>query len=231
MSDRKEWQQSYQPINYNGYDSCGLNSQSIGQHGDHNHYGQYNFTHQGGSNNQYDSSSQFGGQYVGHNYVGGFGGHNYVGRFGGQYRGHNYVGRPGGQYGGHNNVGGYDLMNQNGLSDQNGFGGQNNQMAWEQYSYPYGQNNSGNIYDQPSYGSHQTNHPNGCNGQNVLNIGERPYVDCMDKERQSMINETSKVTDAFMEMADSFRASNEFLIQGLRGIASRLAIEEQVLSQ
>ncbi|PQM36333.1 shematrin-like protein 1 [Prunus yedoensis var. nudiflora] len=86
MSDRKEWQHSYQPMNYNGYDSYGSNSQSIGQH-----YGQYNFTHQGGPNNQYGSSSQFGCQY---------GGHNYVGKFGGQYGGHNYVGEFGGQYGG-----------------------------------------------------------------------------------------------------------------------------------
>ncbi|PQQ04859.1 shematrin-like protein 1 [Prunus yedoensis var. nudiflora] len=91
MSDRKEWQHSYQPMNYNGYDSYGSNSQSIGQH-----YGQYNFTHQGGPKNQYGSSSQFSGQYGGHNYVGGFGG----------------------QYGGHNYIGGYDLMNQNGSNDK-----------------------------------------------------------------------------------------------------------------
>ncbi|CAB4268764.1 unnamed protein product [Prunus armeniaca] len=137
-------------MNYNGYDSYGSNCQSISQHGNDNHYGQYNFTHQGGSNNQYDSSSQVGGQYGGYNYIRG-----------------------------------YDLMNQNGLNDQNGFGGQTNQVAWGQYLYLDGQNNSTNIYDQPSYGSHQTNHPNGHNGQNVLNISERPYVDCTDEEHQS----------------------------------------------
>ncbi|KAI5319982.1 hypothetical protein L3X38_039690 [Prunus dulcis] len=32
MSDRKEWQPSYQPMNYNGYDSYGSNSQFIGQY-------------------------------------------------------------------------------------------------------------------------------------------------------------------------------------------------------
>ncbi|CAL2229760.1 unnamed protein product [Prunus armeniaca] len=69
MSDRKEWQHSYQPMNYNGYDSYSSNCQSIGQHGDNNHCGQYNFTHQCGSNNQYDSSSQIGGQYGGYNYI------------------------------------------------------------------------------------------------------------------------------------------------------------------
>ncbi|CAL9024652.1 unnamed protein product, partial [Prunus brigantina] len=204
MSDRKEWQHSYQPMNYNGYDSCGSNSQSIGQY-----YGQYNFTHQGRPNNQYGSSSQFGGQYGGHNYVGGFGE---------QYSGHNYIG-------------GYDLMNQNGSNDQNGFGGQTNQVAEGQYIYPDGQNNSANIYDQRSYGSHQMNHPNGYNGQNFLNISERPYVDRTDEELQSLMKETSKVNDVFMEMADRFYVSNELLIQRLREISSRLAIGEQVLSQ
>ncbi|CAL9021259.1 unnamed protein product [Prunus brigantina] len=124
-------------MNYNGYDSYGSNSQSIGQY-----YGQYNFTHQGGHNNQYDSSSQFGGPY---------GGHNYVGR--------------------------YDLTNQNGSNDQNGFGGQTSQVAWGQYTYSGGQNNLPNICDQPSYGSHQMNHPNGYHGQNVLSIRERTYVE------------------------------------------------------
>ncbi|CAB4292813.1 unnamed protein product [Prunus armeniaca] len=103
MSDRREWQHSYQPMNYNGYDSYGSNSQSVCQH-----YDQYNFTHQDGPNNQYGSSSQFGGQYGGHNYVGGFGD----------------------QYGGHNYVGGYDPMNQNGSNDQNSFGGQTNQGGY-----------------------------------------------------------------------------------------------------
>ncbi|CAL9025214.1 unnamed protein product, partial [Prunus brigantina] len=192
-------------MNFNGYDSCGSNSQSIGQY-----YGQYNFTHQGGPNNQYGSSSQFGGQYGGHNYVGGFGD---------QYSGHNYIG-------------GYDLMNQNGSNDQNGFGGysgqynftyqygsgsqfngqhaennnhgqnnmiyqnyvngqhgyngQYNQVAEGQYIYPDGQNNPTNIYDQPSYGSHQMNHHNGYHGQNVLSVREMPYVDRMDKKHQNL---------------------------------------------
>ncbi|KAI5313215.1 hypothetical protein L3X38_042389 [Prunus dulcis] len=71
-------------MNYNGYDSYGSNSQSIGQHGDHNHYGQYKFTHQGGPNNHYDSSSQFGGQYGGHNCIGDQNGLNDQHGFGGQ---------------------------------------------------------------------------------------------------------------------------------------------------
>ncbi|CAL9017891.1 unnamed protein product, partial [Prunus brigantina] len=158
LSDRKEWQHSYQPTNYNGYDSYGSNSQSISQY-----YGQYNFTHQGGPNTQYGSSSQFGGQYGGHNYVGGFGD---------QYSGLNYIGR-------------YDVMNQNGSNDQNGFGGQTNQ--------------------------------NGYSGQ------EMPYVDRMDKEHQNVIKEIFEVKDLFMEMA----VSNELLVQHLREISMRLAIEEQ----
>ncbi|CAL2238857.1 unnamed protein product [Prunus armeniaca] len=58
-----------------------------------------------------------------------------------------------------------------------------------------------------------------------------PYVDRMDKEHQNFIKETSKVKDVFMEMVDEFYASNKLLIQGLHEIASRLAIEEQTLSQ
>ncbi|PQM37673.1 shematrin-like protein 1 [Prunus yedoensis var. nudiflora] len=142
-------------MNYNGYDAYGSSSQSIGRHDDHNYSGQYNFTHQGGPNNQYDSSSQFGSQYGGHNYIGGFGG----------------------QYGGHNYVGGYDVMNQNGLNDQNGFGGQTNQVAWGQYTYPGGQNNPANIYDQPNYYSHQADHPIGFGGQHNLKVGEMPSSD------------------------------------------------------
>ncbi|PQQ00692.1 hypothetical protein Pyn_40086 [Prunus yedoensis var. nudiflora] len=92
---------------------------------------------------------------------------------------------------------------------QHGYNGQYNQVAEGQYTYPDGQNNPANIYDQPSYGSHQTNHPNGYNGQNVLSIGERPYVDRTDKEHQNFIKEISE----------------------LREISLRLAIEEQVLSQ
>ncbi|CAB4267723.1 unnamed protein product [Prunus armeniaca] len=39
------------------------------------------------------------------------------------------------------------------------------------------------------------NFPNGYNGQNVLNISERPYVDRPDEEHQSLMKETSKVND------------------------------------
>ncbi|PQQ20176.1 hypothetical protein Pyn_32450 [Prunus yedoensis var. nudiflora] len=99
-------------------------------------------------------------------------------------------------------------------------------MAGGQYTYPNGQNNPANIYDQPSYGSHQTNHPNGYNGQNVLSVSERPYVDRMDKEHQNFIKEIFEVKD----MMDGFHASNELLIQGLREIASQLVVEEQTLS-
>ncbi|CAB4273749.1 unnamed protein product [Prunus armeniaca] len=231
-------------MNYNDYYSYGSNSQSISQY-----YGQYSFTHQGGPNNQYGSSSQFGGQYGGHNYVGGFGD---------QYSGHNYIGE-------------YDVMNQNGSNDQNGFGGQTNQGAYiGQYNSTYqygsssqfngqhggnnnhgqnniiyqnyangqhgyngqynqvagGQNNSVNIYNQPSYGLHQANQIFGCNDQNNINIGEMPYVDRMDKEHQNFIKEISEVKD----MMDEFHASNELLFQGLREVTSRLVVEEQALS-
>ncbi|KAI5317895.1 hypothetical protein L3X38_037602 [Prunus dulcis] len=80
---------------------------------------------------------------------------------------------------------------------------------------------------KPSYGSHQMNHPNGYNGQNVLSINEKPYVDCMDKEHKNFIKEISEAKDVFMEIA----VSKELLIQHLREISLRLAIEEQVLSQ
>ncbi|PQP92272.1 hypothetical protein Pyn_14307 [Prunus yedoensis var. nudiflora] len=112
------------------------------------------------------------------------------------------------------------------MIDQNYANGQYNQVAGGQYTYPDGQNNPANIYDQPSYGSHQTTHPNGYDGQNVLNVSERPYVDRMDKEHQNFIKEVSKVKD----MANEFYASNKLLIQGLCEIASLLAVEEQTLN-
>ncbi|KAL6272386.1 hypothetical protein ACE6H2_023078 [Prunus campanulata] len=48
----------------------------------------------------------------------------------------------------------------------------------------------------------------------------------MDKEHQNFIKEISEMKDLFMEMT----VPNELLIQGLREIASRLAVEEQTLS-
>ncbi|KAI5322682.1 hypothetical protein L3X38_031754 [Prunus dulcis] len=231
-------------------------SQSIGQY-----YGQYNFTHKGGPNNQYCSSSQFGGQYGGHNYVGEFGDqygrHNYIGGydpmnqngsidqngFGGQTNQGGYSGQYdsayqygsssqfNGQHDGNNNYGQNNMIYQNYANGQHGYNGQYNQVAGGQYTYPDAQNNPANIYDQPIYDFHQTNHPNGYNGQNVLNISERPCVDRTDEEHQSLIKETSKVNDVFMEMADRFYVSNELLIQLLLEISTRLAIEEPVLSQ
>ncbi|CAL9012330.1 unnamed protein product [Prunus brigantina] len=233
-------------MNYNGYDSYGSNSQSIGQH-----YGQYNFTHKGGPNNQYGSSSQFGGKYGRHNYVGGFGfgdqygGHNYIGGydpmnqngsddqngFGGQTNQGGYSGQYdstyqygsgnhfNGQHDGNNNYGQNNMIYQNYANGQHGYNGQYNQVAGGQYTYPDAQNNSANIYDQPSYGSHQMNHHNGYNGQNILSVSERPYVDHVDKEHQNFIKEIYEVKDVFMEMV----VSNELLIQYLLEIFLRLA--------
>ncbi|CAL2278159.1 unnamed protein product [Prunus armeniaca] len=133
-------------MNYNDYDSYGSNSQSIGQP-----YGQYNFIHQGGPNNQYGSSSQFGGQYDGHNYVGGFGD----------------------QYGGHNYIGGNDPMNQNGSIDQNGFGGQTNQGGYSgQYdsTYQYGFGSQFNCQHDGNKNYSQNNmiYQNYANGQHAI---------------------------------------------------------------
>ncbi|KAL6285533.1 hypothetical protein ACE6H2_009923 [Prunus campanulata] len=234
MSDRKEWQHSYQPMNYNGYDSYGSNSQSISQH-----FGQYNFTYQGGPNNQYGSSSQFGCQYGGHNYVSEFGGYDLMNQngsndqngFGGQTNQGGYNGQHdstyqyssgsqfNGQHGGNNNHGQNNMVYQNYANGQHGYNGQYNQVAGGQYTYPDGQNNPPSIYDQPSYGSLQTNHHNGHSGQNVLSVSERPYVDRTDKEHQNFTKEISEVKDLFMEMA----VSNELLIQQLQQVLSQQA--------
>ncbi|CAL2241961.1 unnamed protein product [Prunus armeniaca] len=222
MSDRKEWQHSYQPMNYNDYYSYGSNSQSIDQN-----YGQYSFTHQGGPNNQYGSSSQFGSQYGGHNYVGEYdvmnqNGSNDQNGFDGQYDSTYQYGSGSqfnGQHGGNNNHGQNNIIYQNYANGQHGYNGQYNQVAG-------GQNNSVNISNQPSYGLHQANQIFGCNDQNNINIGERSYVDRMDKEHQNFIKEISEVKD----MMDEFHASNELLFQGLREVTSRLVVEEQALS-
>ncbi|PQQ15631.1 shematrin-like protein 1 [Prunus yedoensis var. nudiflora] len=169
----------------------------MNQNGSNDQNGFGGQTNQGGYNGQHDSTYQY--------------------SSGSQFNG---------QHGGNNNHGQNNMIYQNYANGQHGYNVQNNQVAGGQYTYPDGQNNPTNIYDQPSYGSHQMNHPNGYNGQNVLSIGERPYVDRTDKEHQNFTKEI-EVKDLFMEMA----VSNELLIQQLREISLRLAIEEQVLSQ
>ncbi|CAL9021453.1 unnamed protein product [Prunus brigantina] len=123
-------------------------------------------------------------------------------------------------------------MNQNGSNDQNGFGGQTNQSGYSgqydsTYQYGSGSQFNGQHGGNNNYGQNNMIYQNYANGQHGYNGYYGSYVDRMDKEHQNFIKETSEVKDLFMEMT----VSNELLIQHLREISLRLAIEKQVLSQ